>query len=131
MASKDDRIDELEAENAKLREELGQRYNSEGDALRAKDAEIADLKAELAGHRPEPHVPQPYPGMRYHADGRTLVVQNELDDDTAKAEGFVDAPVVQTTAFPSYRYRKGTTLSVVVNSQAEADALGDGWTADK
>ena len=126
-----DRIAELEAEVASLRAKLTTAYEDQGYSADTKDARIAELEAELNKHVPPAHIPEPYPAMRYHADGRTLTVANELDDDTAHAEGFGDVPVVAATLFPSYRYKKGTTLSLVVNSQADVDALGDGWSAEK
>jgi hypothetical protein len=50
---------------------------------------------------PEGYVPQPYPKMVYHPDGREKVVQNELDEDTAEAEGFtLDAPPPPPEAKP-------------------------------
>jgi hypothetical protein len=42
---------------------------------------------------PEGYVPQPFPKMKFHKDGRTRTVANELDEDTAEAEGFtLDKP---------------------------------------
>lgn len=42
---------------------------------------------------PPGYVPQPYPKVVYHPDGRDKTVANELDEDTAEAEGFtLDVP---------------------------------------
>lgn len=42
---------------------------------------------------PPGYRPQEYPKMKYHEDGRTKTVENELDEDTAEGDGFtLDGP---------------------------------------
>ena len=90
-----------------------------------KAARIEALKAELAELEGTVYVPQPYPAMRYHADGTTKVIQSEADEDPdwkAEPQGNAGADV-----YPSVRHHAKYQPRVVHSAEEAAD-LGPGWT---
>ena len=102
------------------------KYDDLEASLAAATARIAELEQKLALAQPPAYVPQRYPSYRYHADGRVVIVATPDASDALGPEWGEVPPTAQAAVFPSYRYRYGARM--LVQSQADVDALGEGWT---
>lgn len=95
---------------------------AENDALRAENAE---LRAQL-GELVTPYVPIPFPSVRYHADGRSVIVADEAAVEALGDGWYETPPVAVATTYPAWRYHATASPRVVANAEEDA-ALPPGY----